>query len=99
MENFSENLNIPIIKKSRILYSHTHKFIFSLPKFERYALGERMETTLLDLIECIVIANSEAKISKETVLRRANAKNEILKTLYSLAFELKLMEFKKYIFF
>ena len=73
--------------------------IFSLPKFERYSLGERMETALLDLIELTVIANSETKLAKEAVLRQANAKNETLKIFYSLAFELKLIEFKTYIGF
>jgi len=99
MENFSNNLDIPIIKKSRELYSRTHKMIFSLPKFERYSLGERMETALLDLIELTVLANSEAKITKKAILRRANAKNETLKILYALVFELELIEFKSYIDF
>jgi len=99
MQNFTNYLDIPIIKKSRELYSKTHKLIFTLPKFERYSLGERMETALLELIELVVMANAEQKLIKENTLLKANAKNETLKIFYSLAFELKLMDFKKYIDF
>jgi hypothetical protein len=92
-----EKLEIPILAKMFTIYEFAHKFIFSLPKFERYTLGEKIEKTILDTIEIIVMANQSSKFEKERYLLKANAKIETLKLLYHIALNCKNIEPRKFL--
>lgn len=92
-----EKLEIPILIKLFSIYESAHKLIFSLPKFERYTLGEKIENTILDIFEHIVIGNSANKYEKERYLQKANAKIEILKLLYQITLNCKMIEPRKFL--
>ena len=80
-----EKLEIPVLTTLFTLYERTHTIIRSLPKFERYTLGEAMERTILETFDLIVRANTSTKYEKVELLVRANAKIEIAKLLYRIA--------------
>ena len=92
-----ERLEIPLIAKLFEIYASAHKIIFSLPKFERYTLGEKIESSILEAVELIVIANNSPKFEKERYLIRTNGKIEILKLLYRLALNCGILEQTKYL--
>lgn len=92
-----EKLDIPLVAKLFVIYESTHRLIFTLPKFERYTLGEKIECTVLETLELIVIANGLGKIEKERVLLKTNAKVEVLKLLFRIALNCKMIEAKKYL--
>lgn len=60
-----------------------------MAKEQRYAIGVSTETTLLNLIEQLCIAQSAPKLHKRTHLQRASAQLEILRMKLRLCLELK----------
>lgn len=71
--------------------------IFSLPKFERFSIGEKIENEILSIIELVTEANTVTKYERERFLIKANGKNECLKILVRLCFDMTIIEFKTYI--
>jgi len=95
-KNFS-SIEIPLVKKLYELYKYAHKAISAFPKHERYSLGEKTETNILEAIEAVVFGNAQPKNFKDGYLLRANAKVEILKILFRLAMENNFMNETQYI--
>jgi hypothetical protein len=92
-----EKLEIPLVSVLFVVYEKAHKILFSLPKFERYTLGEKIENTILEAIELVIIANGTSKFDKEKMLLRVNAKIELLKILYRLVLNCQMVEGHKYL--
>ncbi len=68
--------------------------IDKFPRSRRFTLGERLETGLLDVLELLVdVAYSR---NKETSLKRANLRLEMVRHLWRLAHELKVMATRQY---
>ena len=101
MDNTTHNdfskLEIPVVIKLFVLYETTHKLIFKFPKHERYTLGEKMETAILDGIEFFVLANQVSKYEKEKVLAKANSKVELLKILFRISLNCTIVDSKEYL--
>lgn len=95
--NDFEKLEIPLLAILLKIYESAHQMIFSLPKFERYTLGEKIERTILETIELTVIANGINKFDKEKILLRANAKIELLKILYRIVLNSQMIDGRKYL--
>ncbi len=66
------------------------------PKGQRYLLGDRIETTLLDVMELIIQAVYTR--NKTAVLQEANLKIEKLRYLVRLVKDLKYLSIRKYEF-
>ena len=64
------------------------------PRSRRFTLGERLETGLLDVLELLVDAAYSR--NKETSLKRANLRLEMVRHLWRLAHELKVMATRQY---
>ena len=64
------------------------------PRSRRFTLGERLETGLLNVLELLV----EAAYSRDKVglLKRANLRLQIVRHLFRLAFELKVIATRQY---
>jgi len=71
--------------------------IFKFPKHERYALGEKIENSILDAIEILVLANQSSKYEKEKILLRANSKIELLKILFRISLNCQIIDVKEYL--
>jgi hypothetical protein len=101
MDNTTHNdfskLEIPVVIKLFVLYEIAHKLIFKFPKHERYTLGEKIENGILDGIEFFVLANQISKYEKEKVLAKANSKIELLKILFRISLNCKILENREYL--
>ncbi|MBI5437707.1 MAG: diversity-generating retroelement protein Avd [Nitrosomonadales bacterium] len=66
------------------------------PRTQKFLLGDRTQTAALDVMEHLV----EAAFSRDklAMLNRANLQLEKLRCLFRLAFELKLMDMRRYEF-
>ena len=64
------------------------------PRSRRFTLGERIETALLDVLELLVEAAYTR--NKESPLRRANLRLEVVRHLWRLAYELKSVAIRQY---
>ena len=92
-----EQIEIPVIKKLYELYEITHSVIMKFPKHEKYSLGEKLECVILDSLELIIFGNYQPKNFKEGYILKANAKIEILKILFRLAFSIKALDDPSYL--
>ncbi len=59
-------------------------------------MGKKIEDTILDLLESISYA-SYSQIKKTNYLSEASGKIDFLKILFRLCFELKIIDYKKYL--
>jgi len=67
-----------------------------MPKRDKYSLGQKLETTTLDLLEILITA-SNTKEEKLIWLNKASTKIDLLKILVRLSFEIKSIDQKKYL--
>lgn len=97
MPDFHRSIqDIPIFAKTYELYKTFYSFLPSFPKKERYTLGQRCEIVLLDILELIILASSISKQEKLPVLRKVSTKIDVLKVLFKLGNDLKIVDNKKY---
>jgi len=90
-------LEIPVIIKLFVVYEMTHKLIFKFPKHERYSLGEKIENSILESIEMLILANHASKYEKEKILLKANSKIELLKILFRISLNCQIIDGKEYL--
>jgi hypothetical protein len=90
-------LEIPVVIKLFIIYEITHKLIFKFPKHERYSLGEKIENSLLEAIEILILANQSSKYEREKTLMKANSKIELLKILFRISLNCQMIDSKEYL--
>lgn len=86
-----------LVLKTYDLYLHFYTEIRKWPKPERYNLGKRCEDLILDILDNLTRALTDR--NKKFSLAEADVKIQQLKLLFRLANELKIMEYRKYLFF
>lgn len=88
--------SIPLVGKFYELYLISYVWLKNFPKKERYTLGERIETAILDNLSEIYYLNNLPDAIKENHLLILSAKNETVKILFRLALDIKVLDFNKY---
>ena len=90
-------LEIPVVVKLFVVYEITHRLILKFPKHERYSLGEKIENSILEAIEILIMANQSSKYEKEKILLKANSKIELLKILFRISLNCQILDGKEYL--
>jgi hypothetical protein len=67
-----------------------------LPRVRRFTLGERIESTLLEVLEALVEAAYSAGGAKQAALKRANLRLEVARHLWRLCHESQLVPTRRY---
>lgn len=68
-----------------------------MPKKDKYTIGERLQNSILDMIEQIILAGySSSKESKVVYLKKAMVKLDLIKMFVRLAYSVKAIPLKKY---
>lgn len=67
------------------------------PKKDKYTLGAKCETYILQALEYVIAASSAPKIEKPALLAKASVKFDTLKIFIRMANELHILDSKKYI--
>ncbi len=67
------------------------------PKSEKYSLGQKIENTILEILEFSLQAASASKQEKTALLKTTDIKLNLLKILIRLANEIKAIDNKKYL--
>jgi len=88
---------VPLAHRFFELYKLFHQYCQKFPKQEKYSLGEKIESLILELLELTFNALSRPKNEKLLVVRKISSKNDLLKILIRLCYEIKLIDQKKYI--
>jgi hypothetical protein len=94
-----EHLNneAPILKKTVDIYKEFYQYLKTFPKKDQYMLGKRCEEYILNFLELLLLAVNLDKTQKLRVLEEANSKFDVLKILFRMARELKMLDNKKYL--
>lgn len=88
--------NIPIFIKTYNLYKIFYEYLPSFPRKDRYVFGQKCEAVLIEILELIISASNLTRQEKLPILRRASTKLDVLKVLFKLGTDLKIIENKKY---
>lgn len=79
------------------LYKIFNECLKTFPKLERFTLGNKIENTILEVLELILSASYQPKYKKGEILRKASDKTDLLKYLIRLANDTKSINIKKYL--
>ncbi|KKT24615.1 MAG: hypothetical protein UW11_C0043G0003 [Parcubacteria group bacterium GW2011_GWA2_43_9b] len=92
-----DRFNISLVHKVCELYKNIYLLAAKIPKKDRFGIFLKIENLCLEILNLAIAATIEAKADKLPLLKRARIKIEILKRLFRVAGELKIIENKKYI--
>lgn len=79
------------------VYKLWHEFLPNFPKDSRYTLGQKIDSSLLEVIENIIKAGYSDKLEKQIFLKKSSVKLDLLKIFLQIAWEIKSLDNKKYI--
>jgi len=89
----------PIFIKTYELYKLFYLYLPTFPKKDRYTLGQKCELALLDILENIIVVGYLSKLEKLPLLRKISIKLDVLKVLFRLGKDIKVIDHKKYLEF
>ncbi len=94
-----DDFDVPIFKQTYDLYKTFYGYRNLIPKQDRYAIYERCESLILDVLENILVASKLSKTDKEkpATLERASAKLNLLRVFIRLMKETRAIDAKKYL--
>ena len=87
---------LPVVEHTLKIYKTWYGYRDHFPKKSRYTLGDKIDTRFLNILELISIATYQGKSEKLPTLTRAIMGVDILKFLLRVAWELHILDDKKY---
>lgn len=91
------DLDIPIFKKTYDLYKTFYQYRLVVPRQDRYALWQKCEGYLIELLECVIVASQMPRNEKLPVLENGSAKLNILRIFIRLMKDVRAFDNKKYL--
>lgn len=88
--------DIPLFKKGYDLTKALYALRATVPKQDRYAIWQRCENLMLDVLEGIILASDVPKPRKRPPLESASLKLNLLRVLLRLAKDTKAIDLKQY---
>ena len=85
------------MEKVKLAYKLWHEYIVSLPKSSRYTLGETIDKYFLQTIESVLVASFLTRQEKQPFVRKAIVSLDSLKFFLLVAWEIRVLDNKKYI--
>ena len=92
-----DNFDIPIFKKSYDLYKLFYSYRNTISKQDRYAIWQRCDGMILEVLENIMAASQMAKGEKLPVLEKTSIRLNFLRVFIRLMHETKGIDIKKYV--
>jgi len=86
-----------VLQKLKTAYILWHGYHQTLPKDQRYSLGQRIDSLFIEGIESVAIATFLSQAEKPPYVRLAIRKIDTLKILLMVLWETKSLDDKKYI--
>jgi len=96
MDNIINNKEIPIIAKTVELYKMYYRYLELFPKKDKFALGAKCENQMIIVLELLLATCRAEKTNKKNLISQASVKFDMLKIFFRLAWELKILDVKKY---
>ena len=89
-------MDIPIFTKIYDLYKLFNQYLTSFPKGKRYTIGQKIDQTILEMIELVIMAGYLPREQKLPSLQKLSIKLDLLKILLRLANETKCIDSNKH---
>ena len=89
--------DIPIFRKTYELFKALYGHRRAVPKQDRYAIWQRSENALLDVLEDVLLASQSQKSEKLPVLERASVRLNIFRVFLRLMKEVRTLDAKTYV--
>lgn len=87
----------PIVQKTYDVYRTLYPVVGKMPKQHKYTLGERLQQTLLVLLECVIAASYATREKKLVFLQQAAVKLDVLRVFLRLAEEVRALPTKNHL--
>jgi hypothetical protein len=78
-------------------YKFWHNMLPHIPRLAKYSLGEKISSLFTDVFELILTAGFAARANKLLIVQKASIKLDTLKYFLQMAWDLKILDNKKYI--
>ena len=78
-------------------YKLWHEYLPDIPKTSRYTLGGKIDSLFVEIIEAVSVSVFLPKTEKIPPVRRAISKLDTLKVFLQIAWEMKMLNNKRYI--
>ncbi|MBI4458020.1 four helix bundle protein [Candidatus Uhrbacteria bacterium] len=88
--------DLPILKKLSDVYKLWHGYLQQLPRLSRYTLGAKIDALAAETVELALLAGYASRVQKLPIVQKASTKLDTLKLFLRIAWELKLIDHKKY---
>lgn len=88
---------VGVLEKIKSGYILWHQYHDTLPKTQRYSLGNRIDKVFIELIEATATASFLSKEEKLPYVRLAIRKMDLLRILLLVSWETRSLDNKKYI--
>src|SRR3989344_7128693 len=88
---------LPIVQRLVLAYKLWQEFLLHFPKISRHTLGHKIDTLFIEIIDLILRAHYLPQKEKTPCLREASTKLDILKFFLQIAWEVKVLDNKKFI--
>lgn len=89
-------LDIPIFTKLYDLYKVFIQYLNLFPKGKKYTIGQKIDQTIIDMIELVIVAGYMPREQKLPSLQKVSIKLDLLKVFLRIAFETKCLDNNKY---
>lgn len=90
--------SLSIVQRLESLYKNWQEFLRHFPKTSRYTLGGKIDVLFIEIIEAVLTATRLYKNEKIPFLSLANSKLDLLNFLLKIAWEIRAIDNKKFIF-
>lgn len=87
---------LPVVEHTLTIYKTWYGYRDHFPKKSRYTLGDKIDTRFLNILELVSIAAYQSQEEKLPTLDRAIMGVDVLKFLLRVAWELHILDDKKY---
>ena len=88
---------LSVINHALAIYKIWHVYRNDFPKSLRYTLGEKIDTTFINILECLFVASYQSRSEKLPTILLAIGKTDILKFFLRVSWELRALDNKKYV--
>jgi len=92
-----DQFNVSLVHKFFEFYKLFHEFLRFFPKAEKYTLGEKIETLILEILDLTMKTVRRPKEERLPYVKQIDEQTNFLKTLVRLASEIQALDNKKYL--
>jgi len=97
MSKIDSSKMLPVVEHTLSVYKTWYGYRDNFPKKARYTLGDRIDKRFINVLELLSVAAYQDQDEKISTLARAITGVDVLKFLLRVAWELRILDDRKYV--